>query len=251
MKRYGLITIHNAINHGAVLQTLATQKAFSKCDCCVDVINYMPNYIQEDNLPIRRNCGPVIRILDCISKFTKFISKNLRLTEKVYNSEEIAEKTKDYDGLISGSDQIWNPSITGGHIDKSYLCDFAQKGQNVISYASSLGDKLGFDRSVEKLFQTEMKRYSSISVREKSGINWLKDRINIAAKQVVDPTLLLTKEEWSFATEQSLLNIKNPYIFVYSVGRTKELIQYAKRMQKVLGIDIIVSNSIVLSNCNK
>ena len=84
MKKYGLITIHNAINHGAVLQALATQQAFSKYDCSVNVINYVPKYIREDSLPIRKNRGAAIRVLDFIShrkkkvlKFSHFEAKNI------------------------------------------------------------------------------------------------------------------------------------------------------------------------------
>lgn len=252
MKKYGLITIHNAINHGAVLQALATQQAFSKYDCSVNIINYVPQYIREDNLPIRKNRGTAIRILDFIShrkkkvsKFSRFVKTNLRLTEEFYNSYEIAKQIKNYDGLIAGSDQIWNPSITGGFVDKAYLCDFAQEGQNVISYASSLGDKICFEEKTESIFKSQLERYSHISVREKSGADWLKERLNIIAEQVIDPTLLLSKNEWDCFVEQSSLNTSKPYIFVYSVGRTKELIKYAKTVQKVLGMDIIVSNSVL------
>ena len=252
MNEYGLITIHNAINHGAVLQALATQQAFSKYECSVDVINYVPKYIREDNLLVRKNRGAAIRILDIIShrkkkvsKFSRFVKTNLRLTEEFYSSDEIAMQTEKYDGFIAGSDQIWNPNITGGIVDKAYFCDFAKEGQNVISYASSLGDKLCFDKETELIFKSQLGRYSHISVREKSGVDFLKERLDIVAEQVIDPTLLLSQEEWDVATKQSSLSISKPYIFVYSVGRTKELIQYAKTVQKTLGMEIIVSNSIM------
>ena len=252
MNKYGLITIHNAINHGAVLQALATQQAFSKYDCNISVINYVPKYIQEDNAPIRKNRGTAIKVLDFIyhrkkkvAKFSRFINANLRLTKEFYNSTEISAQTKEYDGFISGSDQIWNPHITGGVVDKAYFCDFAKAEQNIISYASSLGDKTCFDKETESIFKSQLGRYSHVSVREKSGVDFLKERLDIVSEQAIDPTLLLSREEWDFATKQSSLNIIKPYIFVYSVGRTKELIKYAKTVQKVFGMDIIVSNSIL------
>lgn len=252
MKEYGLITIHNAINHGAVLQALATQYAFSKYDCSVNVINYVPEYIREDNLSVRKNRGIVIRILDIIShrqrkisKFSHFIKTNLHLTEELYSSDEISTRIEKYAGFISGSDQIWNPSITGGVVDTVYFCDFARENQHVVSYASSLGDKICFDENTELIFKSQLSRYSRVSIREKSGVNWLKERLNIDAKQVIDPTLLLLPNDWEFVIKQSSLDISKPYIFVYSVGRTKELIKYAKKVQKVLGMDIIVSNSVL------
>lgn len=250
MKKYGLITIHRAINNGAVLQALATQNAFLKYECEVNIINYMPKFIRDDNCSIRKNRGLCVSILDFILqrkrkvlKFNKFIERNLKLTEEVCDLKEIEKITKSYDGFISGSDQIWNPRITGGNIDKAYLCGFAKEGQNVFSYASSLGDKICFDEKSEKVFQEEIKKYSSISVREKSGAEWIKNHLNLNAEIVTDPTLLLSKNEWCSIIEQSNLKIKKPYIFVYSVGRTKDLINYAKKVQKVLKMDIVVLNT--------
>ena len=163
----------------------------------------------------------------------------------MYTSQEIAERTILYDGFISGSDQIWNPQVTGGILETAYFCDFAMTGKNVISYASSLGDRIYFSEDQQKTIQAQLTRFSHISVREKSGAEWLKEKFNINAEEVVDPTLLLDAKDWESFIEQSKLKIESPYIFVYSVGRTKELIEYALHVQKALGIKIVVSNSIM------
>lgn len=252
MRKYGLITIHNAINHGAVLQALATQAALSKCGCEVSVINYIPSYICEDSKPIRGNKGAAVKILDFLSKrkkkvekFEDFISNNLNLTKSFFTLDELVCQFDEYDGFIAGSDQIWNPNITGGKIDMAYFCAFAKDGQNIVSYASSLGDRICLDGDAQSLIEKQLKRFSFISVREKSGVDWLKQYLHLTAQQVLDPTLMLTKKEWEGVIHQSSLNINKPYIYVYSVGRTKELIDYAKKIQKILKMDIIVSNSIL------
>lgn len=251
MKKYALITIHNAINHGAVLQALATQMAFMKCNCMVTVIDYVPQYICEDNRAIRRNKGIAVKILDCIlnrrkkvEKFQTFINKNLNLTEKFYSLEEISGNIQDFDGIISGSDQIWNPSITGGNLELVYFCAFAKPWQKIISYASSFGDNICFEKEIQNIVKNQLEKFSFISVREESGVRWLKNEIGLTATKVADPTLLLSRDEWNEFAKQSKIKMNKPYIFVYSVGRTKELIEYAKTVQKILKFDIVVLNAI-------
>lgn len=253
MKSYALITTHAAINQGAALQTIATQRAFQKEGINIKIIDYVPDFIREGNKIIRKDKGIKIYIVDTLNrrarkrrynKFIDFRKTYFNLSKKVFCEKDIREEVLDYDGIIIGSDQVWNPCIMGGELNRVYFADFAPKNIKIISYASSMGDEISFNENYAQQFLLKLKKFSAISVREQSGAEWIRDNLDIEATRVLDPTLLLTKEDWNFAMEGVKKIAKKPYIFIYSVGRTKDLIKYAKKAQKVLGYKIIVVGSL-------
>ena len=117
-----------------------------------------------------------------------------------------------YDILITGSDQVWNPI----HIltDTSFFLPFAHSHTPRIAYAPSFSVA-----SIPEEFYTAIRPYvtgySHLSVREKSGIDIVKSLTDKEVSMVCDPTLLLTKADWSVLAAQSEIKISEPYILVY------------------------------------
>lgn len=100
-----------------------------------------------------------------------------------------------FDTFIIGSDQVWRDSY--GRVE-SYFCDFASENdKKIFSYAASFGlDSWQFDRERTEVLRSLIRRFKAVSVREKDAVELCRDNLNIEADWVLDPTLLLSKEDY-------------------------------------------------------
>lgn len=131
---------------------------------------------------------------------------------------------------IVGSDQVWrNWSYTNITSELGYFfLDFLQN-ENVkrIAYAASFGQSYLKDALVDHEFveyaRPLVKKFDAISVRERSGIEIMKKTWNVAAQQVLDPTMLLTSHDYSKLIRKSshALHPVKP-IFTYILAVTDE-----------------------------
>lgn len=134
----------------------------------------------------------------------------------------------DMDVFITGSDQIWN---TYHFFDSFFFLDFAGDKKR-IAYASSIGTK-DIKRNCCNEVKRMLERFAHIGVREESAMNALK--ILLPKKeiiQVLDPTFLLTINEWKSQGQKAKIEIAVPnnYIFCYFIGNRKE---YAQQLADV------------------
>lgn len=102
----------------------------------------------------------------------------------------------DYDAIVVGSDQVWRPKYFG-KIESAYL-DFTE-GWNIkrIAYAASFGTE-EWEYSPEQTEQCKRlaKYFDAISAREISGVDLCCKYLDVDAKHVLDPTMLLAKEDY-------------------------------------------------------
>ena len=138
----------------------------------------------------------------------------------------------DYDCYISGSDQVWNTSfLKGGERKKtySYFLDFAPDDKILASYAASFG-VTKFPEDLKKDLEKSLKRFDIVSVREKTGLDIVKDAGANEAFLVPDPTLLLKKEDYEKFVKDS--KTEKGYTFLYMLGNHKkdagEVLTYAE-----------------------
>lgn len=234
MTKVGIITFHRAHNYGAVLQAYAlysTIKNISIDDSLnVSFVDNSPRYITNSYKPlpkINKNAikNPLLYVKNILTyglkkerynKFNSFIEK----------MSMGSANTEDYDIVVCGSDQIWNPNITTG-IDPFYYGGLSSKGQKPkkISYAASFGlNSLPIETRSE--IAKNLKSFSSISVRESNGVDILNDELNIkGATHVVDPCLLLNGNDWKKIAKD--VNINERYVFVYRMNDSIDLIKAA------------------------
>ena len=122
----------------------------------------------------------------------------------------------EYDVYLSGSDQVWNP--TGfGRCNPIYYLDFVPAGKPRVSYASSFAIS-----EIPARYRREMKRYLTrfdrIAVRETEGARIVEELTGRRPPVVVDPTFLLTGDQWRRLTGRSALIPDEPYILFYRLG---------------------------------
>lgn len=130
-KRIGIITIHTDFNYGAVLQAGASQKILELNGYDAEIINYENKNIAEQSKLIYKQDGKVKGYIITFirntlfgrykyyKKATALLDDYRKLSDKKYKSIEDLSDTP-YSVVISGSDQIWNPTISRG-IDEVFF----------------------------------------------------------------------------------------------------------------------------------
>ena len=261
MKKIGLLSIHSAHNYGSVLQAYALMNVLLDYSEKVEIIDYRPEYLQSQykmlSLNIYKNYKGfkklgyfIYRTINLYprykkySKFEKFMKYNYQTNGKKYKTyDELFYEKFDFDSIVCGSDQIWNTDITNG-FDKSYYLGFLKENCKKISYAASLGRK-----EIDTAYFNDYKKYlgtfDKISLRESSTLANF-EKIGIKEVSVVlDPTLLIEASKWEELSKKSVIKkIREKYILVYRLERTKAFDDIVNYVQKQTGFKIISLNKI-------
>ena len=252
MKIVGIISSHRVVNYGSILQAYALQYSIDKLGYKSEYIDYHPERTKMFNMlknlknknkllkknPILCLAARIIIFPSYLKRFyslRKFLKKHIKMTIKKYNKyDDLLNENFNYDVYCTGSDQVWNSEWNNG-IDKPYYLSFVPDSIKKISYAASFGREELFNWEKEETKEL-LSKYSSISVREKSGLKILKELGIKNGQCVLDPTLLLNNEEWSKLTNNKFKNQK--YILVYNLNRNKDIYNYAKELSKRTGLKI-------------
>lgn len=233
MKKIEIITFQNAHNYGATLQTYALQKFLKENNYNTEDINYKNKVIGDQYQIIKINKSNFLSwgksvvvsliqfVPNCIryNRFEKFIKNNIKLSKEYKSEKELTNNPPDADVYITGSDQVWNTTITNG-LRNAYTLNFGSNVINRISYAASIGNPIIYDYE-EKFYKEKISKINHVSVREKIAKDNL-EKIGLKdVKVCIDPTLLLDKKIWNNLIENKKA-IKQDYIFAYEVKPEQE-----------------------------
>ncbi len=251
--KIALITIHNSKNYGAILQTFAMQEVLLRHGE-VDIINYDNRYLSKSLDLIRfeisfhgvlKMCHDVLCFLPRRRLFRKiktFYKENMRQTSLFSQEDLLSEDASTYDYYVAGSDQIWNPNIINKSrtLDPIYFLNFARKGAKKISFATSIGAHkyTSYEKCQLKEF---LKDFETISVREKDSQLMLQEFIDKPVQHVLDPTLLLSKNEWfqKMGLQDKTTTSLGNYILLYTVPKTPLLRKAIDFFSKKMGLQVI------------
>ena len=249
--KIALVTTQNANNYGAIFQAFALQQVLSRYGY-VEVINYNNSHIgvSFDLVRVKPTVHGLLGIgkdilrlfprYNVIKKFKQFIQQNIVLTKSVSMPELQNGELKQYDVYVAGSDQIWNPACINKDcmIDPIYFLSFAPKAARKISYASSIGGyKLSSNE--KKQFRELLEDFDKISVRERDTQILLQEVLSKDVHHVLDPTLLLSKEEWleGLGIEESVY--KEKYILLYTVPKVPLIREAVEFFSKKTGLKVV------------
>lgn len=160
--------------------------------------------------------------------------KHLNIT-----TDEDTKKIKNnIDVFISGGDQIWNPYFLNRHM----MFDYVEKDKKVISFGTSIGvKKIPF--FYRKFYRMMLSKYHFIGVREESSKVELERITKRKVSKVVDPTLLLSIDEWKREVEKyshiNLDEMEKEYILCYFVG-DRDYWDYVKEIQLQTGYKVYI-----------
>lgn len=141
----------------------------------------------------------------------KKFNKNIIKTRPLYSDDELRQEIAErgYDAFIVGSDQVWREEYSP-RIETFFL-DFLSEDdkRRRVAYAASFGKEHGAI-SEEKLPECKrlLARFDAVSVREYGAIVTLKQDFDChRAVKVLDPTLLLSAEDYRKLIKTKDLNI--------------------------------------------
>lgn len=245
MKKIGIMTIHTTNNYGAVLQAYATEAFYNAHGYDAELIDYTNDHIQEQLKLSYKQDGRVKGYLITLIRNTIFgrlhyykkafsnIKQTCRISEKHYLNLSELDKAQ-YDVLIAGSDQLWNPLISG-KLDPAFFLQFGKCRK--ISIASSVGSSVLSDEELLEI-KDYLKEFDAISVREEFAKTQLQPLTDKPIKILLDPTFLLSREHWinKVAQTSKYFQTKDKYIVTYFAGGNKGnhrkiIREYAEKLQ--------------------
>lgn len=155
---------------------------------------------------------------------------------KIFNNKkQLVNHAVNYDLFLVGSDQVWLPAgLYKGFFNLLFAPDSIPK----FSYSSSFGvSKIPFWQ--RRQTRRYLNRLELIGVREISGKNIVENLSDRKAEVVLDPTFLLSPDEWKDEAKQSMLSLDYKYIFCYFLGRQLEPRKAVLELQAKTGLKIV------------
>ena len=205
------MTFHWAANHGAILQTYALSHFLEKnYRASVQVIDYFPKQKEHTWINALKKLRPnaILQGFTEVKKDKKLrtFRKTLPLTKRFYSNAQLMSEDLDMDILITGSDQIWNPSFLrygerGG--TAVYYLNFGGDQVRRLAVSASFGCST-FPADCCNIIKPLLERFSAISVRENTGIDILHSLSIDGGSVTADPTALLSREEYLSMCNKSL-----------------------------------------------
>lgn len=233
MKKIGILTFHypNNMNFGASLQSYAVVKMLSKYSSKVYLIDYNPKKIGVKGNILFTLCG---------KNFLEYSRKFLKKTTTCKDLNDLEELNKKVDYFVVGSDQVWRELYTKP-FTKNYYFDFVDDNKTKIAYAASFGvDYWEGDENLTKEIKKLAQRFDHVSVREESGIKICKNHFDIEAVCVLDPTMMISKEDYQPILDdyKDKSHKKNKYIAHMLLDDSEELKLYSNKIADYLNSEV-------------
>lgn len=151
-----------------------------------------------------------------------------------------------YESVLIGSDQVWNPEITVD-LDDAYIGNIPQRGGcRLISYGASLGGNPLSEADRRKFVQYAGTSFSALSVRERADAVFVEGLLHRKVCDVLDPVLLLERSEWE---QIGISSSRRDYILLYMTQFNGPLLQCAQELAVRYGKKIVsLSNLAALAD---
>ena len=244
MKIYIVSLFHNTTNYGGVLQAYAlTSVITNKTGNVAKQLDY--KYLGEKST-WRHKLKKLFNLKKIVVYFKDKLfttnKKNFQQFEKqrerafqlfvrenipstiVYEKGTIGKSLIESDVFITGSDQVWNVE----YYDEVYRLEFVPSTKYKFSYAAGVSSG-ELTEEQKSIFKKALSTFDAVSVREESAVNTLQLLTDKKVEWVLDPTLLLSREDWDNICSEKRINEK--YVFCYFLGKlslsNKKIIEFA------------------------
>lgn len=235
-----IVTLHRAQNYGSVLQAFALQKQIEKHGHQAYILDYYPERYTNKGLLKRlknkssRFNNPLVLLIAKLLIYPSYLKKGIQFNKFMHylnlekpsfaTNEEGMGRFTDADAYCAGSDQIWNSHWNEG-VEKVLFLDFVPKGKLCLSYAASIGLS---NIPANEIDETKLllDKFEFLSLREDKGVELVRELGRTDAVQCLDPTLLMSKEEWSQYADDSYKG--KEYVLTYNLHHDPEIDKCAK-----------------------
>ena len=229
--KIGVVTITDYSNFGNRLQAYAVCKALRRRLGC-DVVSLEKPYREATLLSrVKESVAMMLCVFPALAEkcFGSNITRanNFRTwgrrhipTRDFDRHQPLPDRLNDeFDLFLAGSDQIWNYDFSAG-VFADYFLTFAEKGKRAAISAS-----FGVEQIPEewrKTYAQGLLGFRHISVREDAGAKIVKDLTGRDVPVLIDPVMLLSREEWLTVAKKPRVDTSKPYVLKYFLGDEAE-----------------------------
>ena len=248
--KLGIITQRIGRNYGGTIQNYALQQALIRLGhtpVTMMLERPMPSrlrifaHFMIDNIKrifgVQTKLFPSRKIQSIIYKNTQgFVDKYVSIQVLKNYEFRMFVQTNKVEGLVVGSDQVWRPKYNDS-LFINYLGFSENMSLKRISYAASFGvDTWEYTEEQTANCKKLIKNFDAVSVREKSAVSLCEKYFGVSATYVLDPTLLLDKEDYrKLIMDKSAKS--NKMMFVYLLDKRKEKKEVVENIAKNKGLE--------------
>lgn len=264
--KIGIITLISESNYGNLLQSYALQTILERMGHKVVTLNRRNNkptwklyilrigsfvksivkrfILKQKNIlivnPFVENYSPHHRIEN--SKLTLFVDKYIKRTKPLRTEEDLKSfSEKNYmDAYVVGSDQIWREDYVY-NIEESFLSFLSSTYDGKrIAYAASFGTENN-PISLENRSRCKflLRLFDAVSVRENTAVEICKNDFDVNANWVLDPTMLLNKNDYCNIFDLEKTSNNEKHLLVYILDENKDISETIVSFGKQYGLEIL------------
>lgn len=275
--KIGIITIQDSKNYGACLQAYALQNFLSKQEVSVELIDLRRlehndfkkskkfkiiqfseklykkaqiNWLDKTYVLLRKTAKKILLFIPILKrrivfylkykmdiknrdfKFYQFFRK-VDCSDRFFSIDDLYSNPPDYDIFLVGSDQVWNPY--NNYNVMPYFLTFTEN-KNKYTYASSIGTSK-ISQFLLDDYAKYLKNFKCVSVREKEAFDVLEKRGVNNIRIDLDPTFLLSKDDWSDLASAKLIG--EDYIFLFALTFSEDIFAIAKNISEEMNLPIV------------
>lgn len=149
-------------------------------------------------------------------RLERVIQEQCVITDKAVNDTSFTDICNQFDLIICGSDQIWNPNWYHPY----YYADLPGIKTKKISYAPSIGIQ-AIPENKKSLMQKSLRKFSYVTVREEKAAVLLEPLLGYRPQKVLDPTMLISFQKWKDMFQLAKQN-QQRYILCYFLSDNRK-----------------------------
>lgn len=232
-----IVTLMGKYNYGNRLQNLALQHYLEKNGCTVYTYENAPstNILKSRVKNLYSLCYKWFEIPQKSNSNLLLREYNFHLFNKKYIHIKKIKSLESYKCFV-GSDQVWAPAVV------NYAPKFLLKDITCIkkfSFSASLGEN-EIPAQLKPVYFKSLLEFDRVSIREKKGVELVKNLGISNVQWTLDPTLLLSKEEWDQYIKIVPELVGRKYIVLYFLNEAADRVyDSALQLSKDTGAEII------------
>ena len=256
--RIGIITMPLCANYGGTLQNWALQQVLKKMGHEPITMRFPVMYQGMTSVHYWKKVFPmqaaryiyhIIKGVKCkkpliigpwkksVRGMERFVDEQINVTEYLPNLNMDDVRRYGIEALIVGSDQIWRPVMYDAV--KYYFLGFTGDSNILrIAYAPSVAlEEWPYRPEITAKLRELVKKFSAVSVREQSSVKLVKDNLGVDAQWVLDPTMLLIRDDYLEVCKE-VPQSKKAFVFAYILDMTDEKKKMAELTAKHFGCGV-------------
>ncbi|WP_297087552.1 polysaccharide pyruvyl transferase family protein [uncultured Draconibacterium sp.] len=257
--KIGIVTLPFVWNYGGILQTYALQVVLRKLGHEALTINrnskinvplkmkilsfgkrFLLRYVLQKKVVVRT--WPRKNEIEKLRQHTdRFIKEHVKVTHLLKDEAGFQQLEKyGFKAYVCGSDQVWRPRYSPS-IENHFLGFLPEDSKaKRIAFAASFGvDHWEYSKNQTAVCSKLAKKYNAISVREDSGVALCIKHLGVEARQVLDPTLLIPKEEYIALVEKDKTPKLDGSLLNYVLDQSPEKKKMIAAIAKELGLKTV------------